>query len=174
MPVWEQFHPWVLDHLDLLAVIVGVVLLACLIPAITALVKTRQLKERYDRLVMGRDGLNLEELLGHHGELIQEGLDRSQQADSRLEKVEAQLQLTVAGMSLVRYNAFRETGSDLSFSLALLDRNLDGVVLTSLFGRDESRCYGKPIKEGQSEHHLSEEERQVLEEAKRRLCEDDS
>ena len=68
-----------------------------------------------------------------------------------------------------RYNAFRETGSDLSFSLALLDRDLDGIVLTSLFGREESRCYGKPVKQGKSSYFLSEEEVQALDEARRQL-----
>ena len=75
----------------------------------------------------------------------------------------------MAGVGLVRYNAFRETGSDLSFSLALLDRNFDGMVLTSLFGREESRCYGKPVKGGQSTHLLSEEEMQALNEARKQL-----
>ena len=82
---------------------------------------------------------------------------------------EAQLRSTIAGVALVRYNAFRETGSDLSFSLALLDRDLNGIVLTSLFGRDESRCYGKTIERGEPVHSLSEEEARALAEARSRV-----
>lgn len=149
--------------------VTGAVLLVCFLLTIAALGTAQKLKKRYHRLMMGRDGLDLEELLSYHGELLEEELRNRQSVEARLKKVEDQLQLTVAGVALIRYNAFRETGSDLSFSLALLDRNLNGVILTSLFGRDESRCYGKPVNRGQSSHYLSDEESQALEEARRRL-----
>ncbi|HHX59082.1 MAG TPA: DUF4446 family protein [Candidatus Moranbacteria bacterium] len=170
MSALEQLGLLFSQHSELLlAAIAGAVLLAALLAAIAALVRARRLEERYRRLMMGREGLNLEELLIHHGELLQEGQHHRQEVAERLREIERRLQLTVAGVGLVRYNAFRETGSDLSYSLALLDCNLDGVVLTSLFGRDESRCYGKPVQRGCSSHHLSEEESRALEEARRKI-----
>lgn len=170
MSVWEQFALTLSQNRELLfAALAGVVLLAGFVVAVAALVRVSRLEKRYRCLMMGRDGLNLEELLGHHGELLQEGRRYRQEVDSRLEGIEGRLQLTVAGVALVRYNAFRETGSDLSYSLALLDSNLDGAVLTSLFGREESRCYGKPVKAGRSTHHLSEEEIRALEEAVKKI-----
>ena len=68
-------------------------------------------------------------------------------------------------LSLVRFRAFPEVGSDLSFSLALLDGRGNGVILTSLFGRDETRVYAKPVKEGRSPYRLAPEEEQALVEA---------
>jgi hypothetical protein len=59
---------------------------------------------------------------------------------------------------LIRFNAFDNMGSDLSFSLGLLDRRGDGVVLTGLYGRDETRLYAKPIRKGTSDYSLTEEE----------------
>lgn len=59
---------------------------------------------------------------------------------------------------LVRYNAFEKAGSDLSFSLALLDDGADGFVLTGIFGREDTRVYAKPILKGESKYSLSEEE----------------
>ncbi|MFN2389151.1 MAG: DUF4446 family protein [Actinomycetota bacterium] len=64
--------------------------------------------------------------------------------------------------SIVRYDAFEEMGGRLSFSAALLDDHGDGVVITSINGRTESRTYAKPIKSLSSEHNLSEEEREAI------------
>lgn len=169
MPVWELLNVWGSAHLESVMLFVGAVSLVCLILSISALRTALLLKKRYHRLMMGREGLNLEELLGRHGELIEDGINNEQKVESRLREIEEKLLFTVAGVGLVRYNAFQETGSDLSFSLALLNHNLDGVVLSSLFGREESRCYGKPVRQGQSSHYLSDEESQALAEARRQL-----
>lgn len=138
--------------------------------SVAALVQGRSLKKRYHKMMMGQEGISLERLLDHQGALISEVQRRQRQTDTRLAGVEEKLQPAIVGVGMVRYNAFRETGSDLSFSLALLDRNLDGVVLTSLFGREESRCYGKPVQQGQSSYPLSEEEVEALEQAGSGIC----
>lgn len=169
MPVWEGIYLWASAHPYMLILPAAAVLLISLALAAMALSTAKQLKRRYQKLMMGREDLDLEALLGEQGELLEKELRQGQRVQDRLQEMEAQLQRTVAGVELVRYNAFRETGSDLSFSLALLDREFDGVIVTSLFGRDESRCYGKPVEKGRSNHHLSEEENQALEGAKRRI-----
>ncbi|HEY3314191.1 MAG TPA: DUF4446 family protein [Bacillota bacterium] len=69
------------------------------------------------------------------------------------------------GIGMVRFNAFEGVGSDLSFSFALIDGHRDGVVLSSLFGRDESRIYAKPIKDGQSTYQLTGEEKDAVRQA---------
>jgi len=69
-------------------------------------------------------------------------------------------------VGIIRFNPFSEVGGDQSFSLALLNESNDGVVITSLYTRQENRVYGKPIKNGQSEYTLSEEEKQAIEKAK--------
>ena len=69
-------------------------------------------------------------------------------------------------IGIVRYNPFEGLGSNQSFSLALLDGNNNGVVITSLFSRDANRVYGKPIKQGTSEFKLAEEETKAIELAK--------
>jgi hypothetical protein len=61
-------------------------------------------------------------------------------------------------MSLVRYNPFSDTGGDLSFSLALLDLNDSGFVITGIHGRGVDRIYAKEVINGKSKHNLSEEE----------------
>ena len=69
-------------------------------------------------------------------------------------------------VALVRYDAFEDIGGGQSFSAALLDERGDGVVLTSIHGRGESRTYGKSVRGGTSEHTLSPEEQQAIAQAR--------
>ena len=70
-------------------------------------------------------------------------------------------------VALVRYDAFEDIGGEQSFSAALLDEGGNGVVLTSIHGRGESRTYGKAVRGGRSEHTLSPEEQQAIAQAQR-------
>jgi hypothetical protein len=72
---------------------------------------------------------------------------------------------TVSKVGVVRYDAFDDMGGALSFSAALLDEHLDGVVISAINGRTETRTYAKPIRAGESEYNLSPEELAALEEA---------
>ena len=69
---------------------------------------------------------------------------------------------SVQGVGVVRYNPFPGVGSNLSFSLALLDGRANGVVVSVITGRDGSRVYGKAVEGGTSTYPLSDEERQAL------------
>ena len=70
-------------------------------------------------------------------------------------------------VAVVRYDAFGDMGGRLSFTVALLDDAADGVVLSSIHGRSESRSYAKGVKAGASEQSLSPEEQQAIELAMR-------
>jgi hypothetical protein len=65
-------------------------------------------------------------------------------------------------VGLVRYDAFEDVGGRLSFSCALLDDHGNGVVITSINGRQETRVYAKPIDGGKSPHNLSAEETEAI------------
>ena len=65
-------------------------------------------------------------------------------------------------VAIVRYKAFEDVGSDLSFSIAILDGEDNGIILTGIYGRQESTTYAKPIDRGISRYDLSEEEITVL------------
>ena len=72
----------------------------------------------------------------------------------------------VQHVGLIRYDAFEDVGGRLSFSCALLDDRSNGVVITSINGRQDTRVYAKPVREGQSEYNLSEEEEEAIREAR--------
>lgn len=77
----------------------------------------------------------------------------------------AVLGATIKHIGLVRYDAFPEVGGRLSFSAALLNEKGDGLVLTSINGRSDSRVYAKPIIDRLSSFSLSEEEEKAITEA---------
>ncbi|NLA27337.1 MAG: DUF4446 family protein [Firmicutes bacterium] len=165
----ESLGSWIISNIHYILPVIFAALLISIGLSAAALLQGVSLRKRYRKMMMGRDELNLEELLVSHGNLIEEILHQQKNNSDRLAAAEKKLKLAVAGVALVRYNAFREMGSDLSFSLALLDGNFDGTVLTSLFGREESRCYGKPVKQGKSSYPLSEEEIEVIDKARQQL-----
>jgi hypothetical protein len=72
---------------------------------------------------------------------------------------------TVQKVGLVRYDAFDDMGGHLSFSAALLDGQGNGLVITSINGRQDTRCYAKPVEGWTSSHNLSEEEELAIQRA---------
>jgi hypothetical protein len=80
-----------------------------------------------------------------------------------IDATRGELQATLQHLAVVRYDAFGDTGGKLSWSMALLDNNGDGVVLTSINSRADARTYAKEIKAFVSEAKLSPEEEEAIE-----------
>lgn len=76
-----------------------------------------------------------------------------------------QIEAGVRRVGLLRYDAFEDVGGRLSFSCALLDEHGNGVVLTSINGRQETRVYAKPVQAGASSYNLSNEESEAIRQA---------
>lgn len=105
---------------------------------------------------------NLKEILSRF-----EGLEKNfEKLSEEIEKLKKENRFNVQKVGIIRFNPFRESGGDQSFSIALLDGSDDGVVITSLYGREENRVYAKPVKAGQSKYSLSEEEKEAINIAK--------
>jgi hypothetical protein len=125
--------------------------------------KLRGLKKRFRRMAQGTSKDNLEQLLEKLFDRM-ENVEKSQQEVERLtEEMHKKVREQKGRLGILRFSAFENEGSDLSFSLALVDDNHTGLVLTSIYGRHESRVYAKPIERGTSLYTLSEEEKQALE-----------
>ena len=82
--------------------------------------------------------------------------------ESEAASLRAQVDASLSRVAVVRYDAFGDMGGRLSFSAAVLDANGDGLVLTSIHGRSESRTYAKGVAGGDSETTLTPEERQAV------------
>ncbi|MGQ0549384.1 MAG: DUF4446 family protein [Armatimonadota bacterium] len=87
---------------------------------------------------------------------------RLEQLAARVDEAVQQAERSVQRVGVVRYDAFHGAGGQLSFSLALLNKRQDGVVLSVINGRDGARAYAKPVSSGRSTLTLSEEEQRAI------------
>jgi hypothetical protein len=82
--------------------------------------------------------------------------------DERLDEVEQTVRQQLYRLGFVRYNSFSDVGSDLSFTLALINADGDGVVLTSIYSREETRTYGKGVRTFVPQQGASKEEQSAI------------
>lgn len=82
--------------------------------------------------------------------------------DGRLADVESTLRGTIAHRALVRYDAYNEASGQQSMSIALLDEDRSGIVLSCIHHRDQARVYGKRVEGGRGELELSPEEAEAV------------
>lgn len=97
-----------------------------------------------------------------HGELAR----RTERAESRLRELDGLSLTDVSRIGFVRYDAFDDTGSELSYALALLNREGDGVVLTSIYSRADSRTFGKAVERYVPRTNASAEELAAIAQAR--------
>ena len=82
--------------------------------------------------------------------------------DGRLGEAEQALRGTIAHRALVRYDAYNELSGHQSMSIALLDEERSGIVLSCIHHRDQARVYGKQVRDGRGEIELSPEEAEAV------------
>lgn len=121
-----------------------------------------KLIKRYNAMMAGMDGRNLEDTLMAHIESVRAVVERMNELELNQKKQKLILEDCLQHVGMVRYNAFPDVGSDLSFSLALMDSGQNGVVLTGIFNRELSQTYAKPITKGASNYVLSPEESEAI------------
>ena len=85
---------------------------------------------------------------------------------SNYKSLEKQLNECFQNIGIVKYDAFDDVGSKLSFAIALLDNKDNGFIINSVYGRSSSNVYAKRIENGNSLQTLSEEEISALNKAK--------
>lgn len=108
-------------------------------------------------------GNNIDQMLKEYLADVKEIKRDNSEIKAYYTKLDSDIASCIQKVGIVRYNAFRDVGSDLSFAIALLDGNDTGVVLNGLYGSESSNIYAKPIKGGVSTYQLSEEEKYALE-----------
>ncbi|MDK2856127.1 MAG: hypothetical protein PWQ86_1340 [Bacillota bacterium] len=123
------------------------------------------LTRRYNAFMTGNNAASLEGLLEETLSRAREQSEALRDLRFALRQLETMQKRTVQRIGIVRFNAFPDTGSDLSFAVAILDGHGDGVVLSSLYGREESRVYAKPVRGGRSTYHLTQEEEKAIAQA---------
>lgn len=158
-----------MTELDVLFASYGPLLIAVLLVGFLVLLllhvrlqaKVGRMQHHYQRLVRG-GGASLEEVLDRHLDQMDQTAGKVAELDGLCRQIEQQLERAVQRVGLVRFNPFSDTGGDQSFSIALLDGQNDGLVISSLFSRTETRVFAKPVQNGQSKYNLTAEEEEAI------------
>lgn len=148
---------------DSLVVVAAGLAAFSLVVSVVLLGQVGRLRRAYDALVSGEEGGSFTSALeGTHA--LRSDVQRLRE---EVTAARADLADALRHVAVVRYDAFGDMGGRLSFSVALLDDAGDGLVLTSINSRTETRTYCKGVQGGRSEHDLSPEEEQAIAHASR-------
>ena len=96
---------------------------------------------------------------------LKDVLERLKGLEEANEKLSRKLNNSLQKVGIVRFNPFKEIGGDQSFSIAVLDADNNGFVITSHYGRESNRVYAKPVGNGNSSYPLSKEEQEAINKA---------
>ena len=151
-----------MDQQTLLALVAGGIALLALGVAAAANNRLTHLRRSMAILQGKNDAKTLLEVISDNVQRV-EGFEKVLRTQAkRQEELFALLGRSARNLGVVRYDAFDDMGGKMSFSAALLDDHGNGLVITSINARAESRAYAKPIKGGSSEHNLSAEEQRAI------------
>ena len=139
-----------------------ILFLILLIMQIRLMGKFKKLYRIYDRFMRGKDMESMEETVLAQFERI-EALEKSnEEKDRQIESIFENLQHVYQKTGLVKYDAFREMSGKLSYALALLDKENNGVMINSMYSREGCYSYVKTIVGGKCSIEMSEEEQEAL------------
>lgn len=129
-------------------------------------ISIKKINKKQTALFKGKKGADLEAVILENNAKIQDLLKQTSDLYQKTEENKQHSLKSIHKVGLLRFNPFREIGGDQSFSLALLDNDDTGVIVSSLYSREGVRIYAKSIQKGQSiKYPLTEEEKQTLKNA---------
>ena len=108
------------------------------------------------------DGKVVDDILNDYIERILVLENRINEMENRSKITEYNLSKCIQKIGMVKYNAYKDTGNELSFALALLDNDINGVILNGIYATDVSNIFAKPVKNGVCQYNLQDEEKQAL------------
>ena len=160
----EQFIEFL--RTDNVLIIFAILLMVLFIGFLILLIRTANLNKRYREfmLKLGK-GKNIEEDLENYIYRVEKVEKQNSDLQLVCKEISNQMSGCIQKIGIVRYNAFKDTGSDLSFALALLDEDNTGVVMNGIYSREMSNIYAKPVEKGKSPYTISEEEKLAIDKA---------
>ena len=156
--MFESIQPWI-------GMVTIVLVIALFVYCVILHIRLGSLKKKYDFFMQGEHGASLERKLSVEVSEIRDaakGLESLLTEQAAIRNTQSN---TIQKIGFIKYNAFENIGNDLSFALTLLDGNNNGICISSIYGRNESRIFSKPIVKGKSLVSLSQEELESLNEA---------
>jgi len=156
---------YIASHEAVLLLASMLLILVLLILIVYTMVRLSTMRARYREMMRGSETEDIEGMLIQHIHEVEQVAATNAHILEENELIRQFLRKTLVRTAMVRFRAFEDMGGDLSYAVAMLDANNDGVIFSSIFARADSRSYIKPIKNGSSEYSLTDEEKGVLREA---------
>ena len=147
------------------AIALAVVCLITIILLIITLCKLKKVNRRIDTLTRGKDAETMEDSILNFFEKVEALEDAEIKMHRDIREIKENLKITYQITGLVKYDAFREMSGALSYSLALLDKENNGILISSMYSREGCYTYAKDIVKGECKINLSDEEAEALKQA---------
>jgi hypothetical protein len=156
-----------LDEQTLSLVVVALVVAVAALGAWVALLQRSEalLRRRLRRVLPEGESGGIDEILDRQLKSMGSLTERVDALNKLHHELEDLSQRTIQKVAVIRYNPFADTGGDQSFAIALLDSLGNGVVLSSLHSRTDTRVFAKPVQSGRSRFQLSDEEQDAIKKA---------
>lgn len=151
------------DIIYLIALVI--VLLIFLVVVFWQNQKIKLLTQKYESFMNGKNAESLEDAIEENFKKMEELEDSYQKSEEQIQKNLHSIQSTFHKLGIVKYDAFKEMGGNLSFALCILDDLNTGFILNTMHGRDSSYTYIKEIIKGEAYATLGEEEKEALDKA---------
>ena len=150
-------------HSDLFLIIIFILNIILLIWSIISNIRIRNIHNK-DKIFMEKlgDGKNIKEDLDNYMRRVNTSEEEIRKLSLYYKELDDKTKNCLQKVGIVRYNAYKDTGSDLSFAVCLLDEKNDGVVFNGIYSRDMSNIYAKPIENGLSKYKVTPEEQEAI------------
>ena len=135
---------------------------AAFIAAVFAFVKVGGFEKRLSTIFRGEEGKDLEGVIAEATRRLVSAEQEFKNLRDDVARIDVMAEKSVQKVGVVRFNPFEGVGGDQSFALALLDSHDNGLVISSLFTREGTRVFSKPIVRSESKYHLSDEEKEAI------------
>ena len=160
-PIFEMLESYGIDSAWLVILIFGV-MIVLIVLYFRVLSNFKKFNQKYERFMQGKDMASLEETVLSQFERIEKLEQSDQKKQEEIEQIFENLLSVYQKKGLVKYDAFRDLSGNLSYAVALLDKEDNGFIISSMYSREGCYSYAKNIVHGESELHLSEEEEKAL------------
>ena len=151
--------------LGLVIIVLSIIVFVLFISVIVIIAQTVKSRKNFKKFMQGKNAKNLGEKIGElfeDNKLLKESVEENRK---ELRRVKRNQEFAFQKVGLIKYDAFKQMGGMLSFSLALLNDQNDGFLINSVHSSDGCYSYTKEIKSGESDISLGEEEKKALEKA---------
>jgi len=157
----------ILDERTLSLLVVALVVAVVLLGAWVAWLQRSEavLRRRLRRVLPQGESGGIDEILDRQLKSVESLSERVDALNKLHHELEHLSQRTLQKVAVIRYNPFADTGGDQSFAIALLDSLGNGVVVSSLHSRTDTRVFAKPVTSGRSKFQLSDEEQDAIKKA---------